>query len=71
MQNVPLNIEGTLIRAEEGPNCYMPPLQLIWFSQFSHLQWRLTPWVDTIGATMAIFQFPPLAPSKGQLWIKI
>ena len=42
MQRLGECTEGTLIRAEEGPNCYMPPLQLTWFNQFSHLQWQLT-----------------------------
>ena len=62
---IPKYTGGTLIRAEEGPNCYMPPLQLTWFIQFPHLQWWLTPQVDTIGATVAIFQFPPLTTPTG------
>ena len=50
--------DRTLIRVEEGPNVLAHPLQFIWLKQICYLLWKITPWVDTIGATVAIFEFP-------------
>ena len=56
------NSDGTLIRAEERPKVLAHPLQLVWLKQISHLLWQITPWVDIIGATVAIIEFPPRTP---------
>ena len=55
---------------EEGPKVLAHPLQLKWLKQISHLLWQITPWVDTIGATVAIFEFPPRTPPNSQNWRK-
>ena len=38
-----------------GPTALAAPLQLTWLKKITHLLGRFTPWVDTIGATAAIF----------------
>ena len=58
--------DRTLIRAEEGPKVLAHPLQLICWKQNFHLLWQITPWVDTIGATVAIFEFPSKTPPNNQ-----